>query len=227
MLSKYFFVTGTDTNVGKTMMTASLLVALKRKRFSAVGIKPVASGCTMTAEGLRCSDALLLMEHNSITLPYHVVNPIAFETPVAPHFLSNDLSSHTVVKSLQAIFTLQSDYCLLEGVGGWRVPLNATETMADVARALPISVIMVVGLRLGCLNHALLTQEAILNDGISIAGWIANCIDPAMLYVDQNIKTLEQRITAPLLGVVPYQSDINIETIADCLEVLFCHPRVR
>lgn len=219
MQGKHYFVTGTDTDVGKTVLTAGLLRALTAKGCLALGLKPLASGAVVMPEGLRNNDALMLMQHSSVQLPYQQVNPIAFETPVAPHFLSDDLSVERLHSMLGPAMSEVVDYCLIEGVGGWHVPLNKVESMADFAVRLGAPVILVVGMRLGCLNHALLTADAIAQKGLVLAGWIANTIDPDMLNKEDNIATLTQRIKAPLLGVVPYQRQVDIESVAKNLDV--------
>ncbi len=204
-----WFVTGTDTGVGKTCVAAALLRALVQSGGNAVGMKPVASGCRETPEGLRSADAEALVANSSIVPAYSEVNPYAFLDPVAPHLAAAARSVSIRVDVIRAHFdrlARRASWMVVEGAGGWRVPLNEAETMADLARALGLPVLLVVGLRLGCLNHALLTVEAIRADGIPLAGWVANAIDPATALVQENIATLSRRIAAPLLATVPHGS---------------------
>ncbi len=206
---KSFFVTGTDTGVGKTVVTCALLRAFAAAGKSTLGLKPIASGCTLTNDGLRNDDALALMATATVKRPYAQVNPLAFAAPLAPHLAADREGKRIRVAQLAglvrgALTQARADVALIEGAGGWRVPLNDAETLADLARALQLPVIVVVGLRLGCINHALLTAEAILRDGVPLAGWVANCIDPQMDAREENIQALRTRLPAPLLGVMPH-----------------------
>ena len=207
MTKKTFFVTGTDTGVGKTFISAGLLLTAKQRGLSTAALKPVAAGCEMTAAGLRNDDALLLQSVITQPLAYEQVNPIALEPAIAPHIAAQQARRVLSVDRLSGFCRgalNQADFTLVEGAGGWRVPLNPAETLADLARALRLPVIMVVGIRLGCINHALLTAEAIARDGLLMAGWVANVIDPDMPCQQENIVSLQQRLAAPCLGVVPY-----------------------
>lgn len=204
-----WFVTGTDTGVGKTLVARALLKALRNAGQSAVGMKPVASGCRATDDGWRSDDALELMEASAAAVAYTDVNPYTLAAACAPHIAAREGGVEIQPeKILESFRRLQQKFpwIVVEGVGGWMVPLGERLTMADVARALGLPVILVVGLRLGCLNHALLTVEAIRRANIPIAGWVANRIDPAMTHVPENIATLAQSIGAPLLARIPYQS---------------------
>lgn len=207
-MSGGWFVTGTDTGVGKTLVSRLLLEALRHAGQSAVGMKPVASGCHVTEAGLRSDDALELMKASDISVGYTDVNPYALGSACAPHIAAQEMGVEIELKKiLESFRRLQqkSPWVVVEGVGGWLVPLGERLTMADVARALGLPVILVVGLRLGCLNHALLTVEAIRRADIPLAGWIANRIDPAMTHVPENIAALEQKIDAPLLAQFPFE----------------------
>jgi dethiobiotin synthetase len=208
-MSGGWFVTGTDTGVGKTLVSRLLLEALKRAGHSAVGMKPVASGCHVTAAGLRSDDALELMQASGVAADYPDVNPYALGPACAPHIAARETGvAIRLEKILESLRRLQqkSPWVVVEGVGGWSVLLGERLTMAEVAHALGLPVILVVGLRLGCLNHALLTAEAIRRADLPLAGWVANRIDPAMTHVPENIATLTQEIAAPLLAQIPYQS---------------------
>lgn len=207
-MKKRFFITGTCTDVGKTFVTVALLHRLKEQAVRTLALKPVAAGCEQTPDGLRNEDALLLQSAMTEKLSYEQVNPIALEGAAAPHIVAAEEGRKMSVSRIEGIcrgaLLTPADVCLIEGAGGWRVPLNNRETLADLAIALKMPVIMVVGMRLGCINHALLTQEAIQRDGLPIAGWVANHVDPDMLYADANVDTLERLIEAPLIGRLPY-----------------------
>lgn len=214
-----FFITGTDTDAGKTTVAAGLLCAARRQGFSTLAIKPVASGCDLTAQGLRNSDALALAQQSSIKLPYAQINPFAFAPAIAPHLAAQQADVKLDVATLQQaclqVVNQQADLTVIEGAGGWLVPISASQTMADLAKALQLPVILVVGVRLGCINHALLTAEAIARDGLTLTGWIANCLDPTMPALADNLISLEQHLKSPCLAQVPWVADANIEHIAE------------
>lgn len=214
-----FFITGTDTDVGKTTVAAGLLCAARRQGFSTLAIKPVASGCDVTAQGLRNSDALALAQQSSIKLPYAQINPFAFAPAIAPHLAAQQagvkLDMATLQQACLQVVNQQADLTVIEGAGGWRVPISASQTMADLAKALQLPVILVVGVRLGCINHALLTAETIARDGLTLTGWIANCLDPTMPALADNLISLEQHLKSPCLAQVPWVADANIEHIAE------------
>ncbi len=201
------FVSGTDTGIGKTHVSAALLRALRRKDIAAIGMKPVASGCESTSSGLRNEDALALIEAAGIELRYEDVNPYAFADPIAPHLAAADagvtIDPQFIVEACERM-RRDAEFVVVEGVGGWLAPLGDALMQADLARALDLPVLLVVGLRLGCLNHALLTAHAIEADGCRLIGWIGNRIDADMLRVEDNIETLKARIQAPLLGIVEH-----------------------
>lgn len=207
MSKKAFFITGTDTDVGKTFVAASLLMAAKERGLTTAALKPVAAGCEKTPEGLRNADALLLQSVITQTLYYEQVNPIALESAIAPHIAAQhekrSLSADRLAGFCRGVLNT-ADFTVVEGAGGWRVPINPAETLADLAKALRLPVILVVGVRLGCINHALLTVEAIRHDGLTLAGWVANCIDADMSALQENIQSLGARIPAPCLAVIPW-----------------------
>ena len=209
------FITGTDTEIGKTYVTAGLIDCLQQQGYSAVGLKPLSCGCIKTKTGLRNEDALALQQASSLSLPYSVINPIAYYEPIAPHIAAeqsgDSLCVDKLIKQCEQGLSQPVNQILIEGVGGWSVPLNDKETMADFVIALRLPVIMVVGLRLGCLNHTLLTYAAICSKRVPLLGWIGNCIDPNMPVKNENIVTLQQRIHAPLLAVVPFGGKINVK----------------
>ena len=218
-----FFITGTDTNIGKTTVACALLQAANEQGLSTLGIKPIASGCEQTPEGLRNSDALLLQHYSSLKLPYQEVNPVALLEPLSPHLAAKQagrrLTANQLVGYTRATLTHRPQFCVIEGAGGWRVPISDREMLSSVAKELKIPVILVVGMRLGCLNHALLTAEAIVKDGLRLAGWVANCIDTHMAAFDENIATLKQILPAPCLGVLPYDAELHIEQLANYLNL--------
>ena len=204
-----FFVTGTDTGVGKTLVSAALLHTLARSGARVVGMKPVAAGLVQQGGAWVSEDAQMLRAASTVRVPADLDNPVALPEPLSPHLAAARAGRHVSVAELlaaHAALLALADVVLVEGAGGWRVPLNEQETLADLARAMAVPVVLVVGLRLGCLNHALLTAEAIRRDGLTLAGWVANSIDPEMACRDENIDTLRQRLQAPLLGVVPWLS---------------------
>jgi dethiobiotin synthetase len=203
---KGWFITGTDTGVGKTFVTALLLRALAARGNRVVGIKPVASGCRATRQGLRSEDAETLAAAGNVAARYDELNPYAFEPATAPHLAARSAGVRLDAAAIAArcrSFETRCDFALVEGVGGWLVPLNETESMADVARMLGFPVVVVVGLRLGCINHALLTCRAVGEAGLPMAGWIANGIDPEEAEADRVIEAIKTRVEAPLLARVP------------------------
>ncbi|KPJ67078.1 MAG: hypothetical protein AMJ43_05920 [Coxiella sp. DG_40] len=193
-MTKRFFIAGTDTGVGKTYIACKLLESFNQQGLSTVACKPVASGCETTKQGLKNEDALHLMQTASIKLPYHEVNPIALQPPIAPHIAAEQINEEITVEKLinmcQPVLNCKADVLVIEGIGGWYVPLNDNETMADFVKALDLSVILVVAIRLGCLNHALLTYHAIRACDVEFHGWVANRIDSDMLAAEENVKTL-------------------------------------
>ena len=201
------FVTGTDTGVGKTLVSAALLHTLARHHARVVGMKPVAAGLVQEQGAWVSEDVLMLRAASTVRVPPELDNPVALPEPLSPHLAAAHAGRHVGVAELlaaQRALLALADVVLVEGAGGWRVPLNDHETLADLARAMAAPVVLVVGLRLGCLNHALLTAEAIRADGLTLVGWVANSVDPAMACRDENIDSLRQRLHTPLLGVVPW-----------------------
>lgn len=207
-LRKSFFVTGTDTDVGKTLACCAMLRAAANAGYTAVGMKPLAAGATQAEEGLRNTDALQLQAASTLQLSYAEINPVCLPEPASPHIAATLAQRRLKVDRLagfcQGVLALRANLTLVEGAGGWRVPLNEREFMSDLAKQLQLPVILVVGMRLGCLNHALLTGEAIVRDGLRLAGWVANRIDPAMQHYERNLATLRDWFPAPLLGEIPH-----------------------
>lgn len=206
-MSLGLFVTGTDTGIGKTRVALALLAALQARGLTAVGMKPVASGCARGAAGLRNDDALALMARGSLVLDYAAVNRYAFEPAIAPHIAAAQVGVRIDLEAIAADYAAlagRADAVVVEGVGGWLVPLNERESVADLAARLGLPVVLVVGMRLGCINHALLSAAAIRTRGLKFAGWVANCVDPAMAELEANIATLRGWMGVPLVGVMGY-----------------------
>ena len=210
---KTFFITGTDTDVGKTICAKALLQAAYKQNLSTLAYKPIAAGCEITESGLRNEDALILQKNSSIDVPYQAVNPIAFQLPIAPHIAAEltdkPIQSALISQGLQTLQKENADLLIVEGAGGWRLPLNNDEMLSDWVVAQKLPVILVVGMKLGCLNHAVLTYETILNDGLNVVGWIANQLQADMPYYQQNLQMLTRKIDAPMIAEIPYSNDIN------------------
>ena len=220
MSRKPLFVTGTDTGVGKTLVAAALLRGLRARGHKVAGMKPVASGARQSAEGWINDDALALMAEASVPAPYRIVNPYSFDPAVAPHIAAVEAGMRIDLREIERAFRILSglaDIVVVEGAGGWLTPLNERESFADLAHALHARVVMVVGMRLGCLNHALLTAQAIQASGQRLIGWIANGIDPGFERPSDNLRSLEQRLAAPLLASVPHQAKPAVGLTSDCL----------
>ena len=217
-----FFVTGTDTEIGKTEVSSALLIGLAGNGFQTVGMKPIASGCVTTKEGLRNSDAMQLQRSATREVPYCLINPYAFEPPIAPHLAAEIAGVAIEREHILDAFNQISEgdhYTVVEGVGGWLVPLNPHYTVENLAQDLLLPVIIVVGLRLGCLNHALLTERAILSSGCKVAGWVGNHMSPEFTMSNENIQTLEREMESPNLGVFPFLESVNPEALAQYLNL--------
>lgn len=222
MLNQGFFVTGTDTEVGKTTVTASLLYLMAAAGHRVAGIKPIATGCVPAANGLRSEDAEMLMQYSSVKFDYPTVNPYVFLEPASPNIAAR--KAHSVLRADELVrhcrgASAQVDYLLVEGVGGWLVPINEAETMADVAKGLVYPALLVVGIRLGCINHALLTVESIERSGVRLVGWVANIIDRQAHNVPEIIDSLIVRIDAPLIGIIPPFRAVTPEKISEFLNL--------
>ena len=205
-----FFITGTDTNIGKTAITCSLIAKCIEEGFRAGGMKPVAAGCHIENGYMISDDVKKIIEISNVDLNIKEINPYSFELPIAPHisFKSNEIDIHLIKKYLRS-FENKMDYLFIEGVGGYAVPLTETFTTADLVENLDIPVILVVGMKLGCINHALLTVESILNKKQKLCGWVANRIDGDMQAYEENFSFLKEKIKAPCLGEVPYFKDFD------------------
>jgi len=221
-----YFITGTNTGVGKTYIAVAMLKYFGNLGLQTLGLKPVASACEPTVAGLRNEDALLLQQYATCKLTYAEINPFAFAEPIAPHIAATktgvELSVEKLIaqhKAVVANVSLSSvdplhmetgvDCCIVEGAGGWLVPLNAQETIADFAVALGFPVVLVVSIELGCINHALLTYNSIIASGAQVAGWVANCRQADMLAAAENIASIAARIAAPLLSIVKHGAMVD------------------
>ncbi|MHB0990219.1 MAG: dethiobiotin synthase [Burkholderiales bacterium] len=213
-MPRSYFITGTDTGVGKTLAASALLRGFTAQGLRTVGMKPVASGSTERAGEKFWDDVEQLQAQSSVEVPLELRNPYRFDAPIAPHIAALHCGGRidiAVIAQAYRRLEKQADMVIVEGAGGFYAPLNETETMADLALQLKLPVILVVAMRLGCINQALLTQRAIHDHGLEFAGWIANRTDPSMLAPDENLASLEQRLHAPLLGVLPYLEPPSVQ----------------
>ncbi|MGH8297283.1 MAG: dethiobiotin synthase [Steroidobacteraceae bacterium] len=222
MRPRGFFVTGTDTGVGKTLVAAALTRALVARGLRVAVMKPVASGSDPTPDGLRNSDALTLIDAANVKAPYEAVNPYCFLPPISPHIAAREAGVSIDLALLRSRFDSLAAACdciIVEGAGGWLAPLSDSTAMADLAAALSLPVLLVVGLRLGCLNHALLTRDSIAAGGAAFAGWIASAVDPQFERAAENLATLTARLGAPPLAHVPFlaqnQGAADLYAVAD------------
>jgi dethiobiotin synthetase len=214
------FITGTDTDCGKTEIGLGLMAALQRQGLSVLGMKPVASGCDRTPLGLRNPDAVLLQARGSAEVDYPLVNPYCFEPPIAPHIAAGQSGVNielAVIRDRARELAARADFLVVEGVGGWRVPLGPALSVSDLPLELGLPVVLVVGLKLGCINHALLTAESVRASGNRLVGWIANQMAPDMLVRDENLATLGALLGAPCLGVIPWMTPPEPERLAGLL----------
>lgn len=216
-----FFVTGTDTGIGKTVISCLLLEAFAAQGKAVVGMKPIASG----SEQGKWHDVEFLCAASNVAAPREHVNPYAMHPPIAPHIAAGQAGVAIELPQLKQAYdalAASADVVIVEGVGGFCVPVNAHQTTADLAKLLGLPVILVVGMRLGCINHAMLTVQAIEQAGLCIAGWVANCVEPEMAVLDETVDALQQRIDAPLLGKVPFAAVPEITQVTQlthCLDM--------
>ncbi|TDG15886.1 dethiobiotin synthase [Seongchinamella unica] len=219
-MTRTYFVTGTDTEVGKTAVSCALLEAAASAGLSTAAVKPVAAGCDDRGQN---EDALQLMASMTARLDYDQVNPVALQPAIAPHIAAaqagRNLQASRLAGLCRGVMMAGSDLVLIEGAGGWRVPLSSRETLADLARELGVGVILVVGMRLGCINHALLTAEAVRRDGLPLAGWVANQAGETMSCYPENLDTLRRWLPAPLLGEIPRLDPWNARSAAEFLSL--------
>lgn len=222
-MSNAYFITGTGTDVGKTLVASGLLAAAQKQGLSTVGMKPVSAGCEVTSEGLRNDDALQLLAQSSLNVSYEQVNPVALEPGIAPHIAASEagrrLSADRLAGFYRGLVMQRPDFTVVEGAGGWRVPLNERETFADLAKCLQLPVVLVVGMELGCINHALLTAEAIQRDGLKLAGWVANQLSTEMDRYQENLESLQSRIPCPMIGEIPFLSKAKAEEVVEFIKL--------
>jgi dethiobiotin synthetase len=224
------YVTGTDTGIGKTHASSALLHALRARGLRAVGMKPVASGCERNDAGWRNEDALALQAASNPRPTYDDINPYALPQPLAPQLAARDAGVDIeldVLLAAHARLAAQADCVVVEGVGGWAAPLSDTLLQADLARALALPIVLVVGLRLGCLNHAFLSARAIADDGLRLVGWIGNAIDPDMARREDNLALLAAGLPAPCWGVLPHAPSADAVHASRCLRMPDAMLRVR
>lgn len=225
LIAGTYFVTGTDTDVGKTVCTKALLQAANKQNKSTLAYKPISAGCALTEKGLRNEDALILQQNSSIQVAYDAVNPIAFKQAIAPHIAASEnkcsINLTTIDQGLAFLQQQQSQLLLVEGAGGWHLPINNKQLFSEWVIEKQLPIIVVVGLKLGCLNHALLTTQSIQQSGLIIAGWIANHLQQDMPYVAQNIDTLKNHIKAPLLAEIPFLNNIEQQDLSQYIKVNF------
>jgi len=214
-----YFVIGTDTNVGKTYIASALIQHFVKAGFKTIGMKPIASGCELAQHGqwqnqLVNEDVSALAKAGNVEAPLDLINPYRFAPAIAPHIAAAQAGVNIDVRVIAQAYTAlaqKADVVIVEGAGGFLVPLNATETLADLAVTLNLPMILVVGMRLGCINHALLTVEAIKARGLKLAGWVANQVDADMPMFAENLASLQKRIAAPCLSVVRWQEAARFE----------------
>lgn len=216
-MQQAYFITGTDTNVGKTYVTLALMHYFRQQGKTVIAMKPVASGCVLQDGQLKNDDALLLQQHASIAVDYELINPYPYLQAVSPHIagIDNPVQLDRVGYAMRTLQDL-ADIVLVEGVGGWYAPVNDRQAVSDMAGYLGLPVIMVVAIRLGCINQARLTYQAIQTSGLPCAGWLANCIDSNMPYCEENIATIKKLLDIPLLAILPYQEQADFDVLA-CL----------
>ncbi|MBS0416326.1 MAG: dethiobiotin synthase [Proteobacteria bacterium] len=209
------FITGTDTGVGKTHVSVSLVKALVKHGVRVGVMKPIASGSDRTPEGLRNSDALALAKASNVDVPYATLNPYCFEPPISPHIAAEEADIAVDLSTIVAEFgKIKADFVVVEGAGGWYAPICKTRTMADLPKALNIPVVLVVGVRLGCLNHARLAMEAIKASGQELAGWVANAVDPTLERAAQNMASLERILGSAPLAAFPFEPPPSVTSMA-------------
>ncbi|MEQ4985888.1 dethiobiotin synthase [Proteus vulgaris] len=221
-MAKIVFLTGTDTEVGKTVVSSALLQCATHQGYQTAGYKPVASGSEWLNEGLRNSDALTLQKFSTVKLDYHRVNPYCFETPTSPHIISQEMHQpidFNVMSEGLSYLKQQADWILVEGAGGWFTPLSEKQFFSDWVISEQLPVILTVGVKLGCINHALLTQQAIIQSGLTLAGWVANEVEPAGRYQKEYLATLKQHIKAPFLGKIPYLNEVKEHDFTSYLDL--------
>ncbi len=212
-----FFITGTDTGVGKTWFTVAFMAALKGRGLNVMGMKPIATGAEKIKDRLINEDAKLIMQNCSQKVSYNLINPFVFELPIAPHVAAKHEGVVIELDQITKNYHLLKSMCdvlVVEGVGGWRVPVTNEHSLTDLVSKLNLSVILVVGMRLGCINHAILTAEAINADGINLCGWVSNHLDRVYSNSEETIETLKKRLHCPHIADLRYNSNFDPNKIA-------------
>ncbi|MDW6004312.1 dethiobiotin synthase [Vibrio mangrovi] len=216
------FIAGTDTDVGKTVASKAILQALAARDLKTIGYKPIAAGCEKTESGFRNSDALHLIKASTCQSDYTNINPYALELPTSPHIAAKyaDVTiDFSVLSDKLALHKANTDIVLIEGAGGWRVPVSDSACLSDWVKQERLPVVLVVGIQLGCLNHAMLTAESIRADGLEIVGWVANRINPGTEHYADIIETLERTLNAPKLGEIPYVPSAKRQELGRFIDV--------
>lgn len=216
------FITGTDTGVGKTWFTVTLMEALKKQGHQVAGMKPIASGAKLNDGRLINEDAMLIMHHCSEATNYELINPVVFELPVAPHIAASQKNEIIDLDQIIASYdqlASNSGSVIVEGIGGWRVPITGKTSLVDLVRVLDLPVIMVVGLRPGCINHAILTAEAIRADGVILRGWVSNQLEKDYLFKRETIDTLKERLACPHIADLAYMNDFEPDKMLERIDL--------
>ncbi len=222
MSAKGMFITGTDTGIGKTWVSCLLIQMLVAQGKKVIGMKPVASGASMLNGQLKNEDALVLMEASNVDVPYELINPYCFAPAIAPHIAADQAGVAIDISKIGDVYTQLSsmaDVIIVEGVGGWSVPINNNNDVSDLALQLALPVLLVVGMRLGCINHALLTAQSIQSKGCNLIGWIANNIDPDQVNAKENIEAVKSRLELPLLAKISYSLTSQNTEISDVFSI--------
>ena len=216
------FITGTDTGVGKTWFTVALMEALKAHGHDVLGMKPIASGAELVAGSLINEDAKLILEHGSKPKEYKLINPCVYQPPIAPHIAAEqagqNIELNTIAKSYEQL-SESTEILVVEGVGGWRVPVSDAAYLSDLVRMLELPVILVVGLRLGCINHALLTAESIHQDGVKLLGWVSNQLEEELPYKNEIIITLNERLACPHLAEMGFMPGFESKKLSEQVDL--------
>jgi dethiobiotin synthetase len=221
-MAKGVFITGTDTGIGKTHFTLALMQALKKRGKRVNGMKPIASGAELINGSLINEDAELIMKQCSEQLHYELINPAVYDLPVSPNIAankSNKIVSLEQISSCYKEIQSKSDNIIVEGVGGWRVPISDDLDISDLVRKLQLPVILVVGLKLGCINHSILTADAIKADGLLLVGWVSNVVEKDYLFIQDTINTLNKSLACPHLADLPFSSNYDLDEVSAHVDV--------
>jgi dethiobiotin synthetase len=223
---KGIFITGTDTGIGKTRFTLALMKALKNQGHKVLGMKPLASGATFKRGKLINEDAELIMQHGSKPMDYELINPAVFELAVAPHIAASKKNEKIDLNQIIDCYSQlasNSEVVIVEGAGGWRVPLSDELSLVDLVRSLELPIIMVVGFKLGCINHALLTAEAIRADGLILKGWVSNRLDKDYLLAEETIETLNRDLACPHIADLPYMESFEPDELIENINLSYVY----